>query len=515
MALIKFGRGGYSVNAPFSALTAALAARETGQDIASIVIGQTSAPITGTLAAQEAGSDTFSGALAVGNVASLAAQESVSDTFSGVVSVPVSGVLAAQEAGSDTFSGAGTVAGAIAFTSGTYTRGTAGVAPTLDNTDITESGATGPFYLDILTVTNGTTPSQTDMDNGSGTGVLEKVTLGPEANIEDLDGSLDLSVSLTNARIYQQYRDSGSTQSALTSTPVADSINYDAVAPVFSSAEVGTVDDSSLVVSLNKAIYGSTSAADWVVVVGGSGVAESAATVDGTTIEITIPAVSSGQTVTVAYSGTGLVGIDGEQVATFTAQAVTNNVSASGFSDDFNRADEIAETSASYAAVSGEEGGLSVVSNTLQLTDQTVNDTVPLTISDAAAQLADSTWTFDLTFNQGTGGFSNFHDFFPRYQDSDNWVRVRIVNNGEITIDQRVAGSESGLSYSNSVADLNATGVANTLVIATSGANVSVTLNGQAAGSTAAAPLPSVTGKRMQMADWNANVSAIDNMSIV
>lgn len=223
-------------------------------------------------------------------------------------------------------------AGTITFTSGTYTRTADGNSPTLNNTDVTATNTTGPYYLDLLSVTNGTTPSQTDMDNGSGTGVLEKVTLGPQADIVDLDGPLDLSVSITNGRIYQQYRDSAGTpaKSALTSTPTADAITYVAEPPAFSSAEIGTVDDTSLVVTFDKATYGSTTAADWDVQVDGSPATESAVafTPGGTTADITLgAAVTSGQTVTVAYNGTGLKGVDGEVMATFTAQSVTNNVS--------------------------------------------------------------------------------------------------------------------------------------------------------------------------------------------
>lgn len=224
--------------------------------------------------------------------------------------------------------------GSITFTTGTYTRPADGNNPTLSNTSIVATNTTGPYYLDVLSVTNGTTPSQTDMDNGSGTGVLEKVTLGPETNIEDLDGSLDLSVSITNGRLYQQYRDSTGTPvlSALTSTPTEDAITYDAVAPTFSSAEVGSVNSTSLVVTFNKNVYdsGSLAASDFDVQVDASGVVESAVSVSGTDVTITIPAVANGETVTVAYNGTALVGVDGEVVATFTAQSVTNNVSAGG-----------------------------------------------------------------------------------------------------------------------------------------------------------------------------------------
>ena len=225
----------------------------------------------------------------------------------------------------------------ITFDAGTYTRPADGNNPTISNTNIVTTNTTAPYFLDILTVTNGTAPTQTDMDNGSGTGVLEKVTLGSQANIEDLDGDIDLSTSITTGRIYAQYRDSAGTpvKSALTSIPVADAITYDAVAPVFSSAEIGNVDATSLIITLDKSVFdpgGALPATDFDVQVNAAGVSESAVSVSGSTVDVTVPAVSNGDTVTVAYNGTALVGVDGEQVATFTAQAVTNNVSAGGFS---------------------------------------------------------------------------------------------------------------------------------------------------------------------------------------
>ena len=70
------------------------------------------APITGTLAATETGSDTFSGSGDVIVEGSMAASETGSDTFTGlgiVVSPGVTGTMAATETGADIFSGAGDV----------------------------------------------------------------------------------------------------------------------------------------------------------------------------------------------------------------------------------------------------------------------------------------------------------------------------------------------------------------------------------------------------------------------
>lgn len=221
--------------------------------------------------------------------------------------------------------------GTITFTSGTYTRTSDGNAPTLNNTDIVTSGTTGPYFLDLLTVTNGTTPSQTDMDNGSGTGVLEKVTLGSEADILDLDGSIDLGTSITNGRIYQQYRDSAGAKSALTSTPTADSITYDAVAPAFSSAVVENAAPSDVVITIDKDFFDPTasiSAGDFTV----TGFTVSTATrTDATTITLGLSTSVAGWddlTGDLSYTGSALVGVDGETLPTFSGQNITNNVAA-------------------------------------------------------------------------------------------------------------------------------------------------------------------------------------------
>jgi hypothetical protein len=118
----------------------------------------------------------------------------------------------------------------------TYAEGGSGSGPSLTVSSIAISGTTAPYYLDIVTHLADTTIDQSEMDGGSGD-VQEKVTLGPETNIEDLDGALALAVSITGGNMTIQYRDSTGTpvKSALTQVGTTNSINVDATAPTFSS----------------------------------------------------------------------------------------------------------------------------------------------------------------------------------------------------------------------------------------------------------------------------------------
>jgi hypothetical protein len=77
--------------------------------------GSTPGTITGTMAAAEAGTDTFAGSCDVFVQGSLAASETGADTFSSTGDVVVQGTLAVSESGSDTLAASGTV-GSVAVT---------------------------------------------------------------------------------------------------------------------------------------------------------------------------------------------------------------------------------------------------------------------------------------------------------------------------------------------------------------------------------------------------------------
>jgi hypothetical protein len=84
---------------------------DTSVEAYSDAFSTTAAGVSGSLVAQEAGSDTFSSSGSVAIEGSLTAQETGADTLAASGSVLVSGSLVAQEAGSDTFSAIGTTLG--------------------------------------------------------------------------------------------------------------------------------------------------------------------------------------------------------------------------------------------------------------------------------------------------------------------------------------------------------------------------------------------------------------------
>lgn len=212
--------------------------------------------------------------------------------------------------------------GTITIDTLTYTRGAAGVAPTVATTVSSTGTTTGTYTLWGVLAATAQTKAQIDASPN-------KFSITAAA-LADLDGSIDLGNSATDG-VLSVYITDSSGSPVVSAVATTTGVTYDSVAPAFASAEIGTVDATSLIVTFSKATYGSTSAADWDVQVNGSPATESAVafTPGGTTADITLgAAVVNGDTVTVAYTGTGLVGVDAEVVATFTAQSVTNNVAA-------------------------------------------------------------------------------------------------------------------------------------------------------------------------------------------
>jgi hypothetical protein len=218
----------------------------------------------------------------------------------------------------------------------TYTRGAAGVSPAVTANVSSTGTPTAPYTL--WGVFAGSAQNKAQID-ASG----DKFSIGPETNLADLDNSaLDIDNSVTGGVLSAYITDSSG--SPVVSDVVTETgVTYDAVAPGFSSAVVEDAAKANVVVTFSKAAYGSTSASDWDVQVNASPATESSVsfTLGGTTATITLSAdVANGDTVTVAYTGSGIVGVDAEVMATFTAQSVTNNVAAPAgltlaTSDDF------------------------------------------------------------------------------------------------------------------------------------------------------------------------------------
>lgn len=223
------------------------------------------------------------------------------------------------------------VAGTITIDTLTYTRGTAGVAPDLASTVSSTGTTTANYTLYWATRSTGTALSKTNIENGTGD-ALDNGTITASA-LADLDGSLDLSTSITSGAIDVFIRDSSGT--AIESDVVSETgVTYDAVAPAYSSSVVEDAAPSNLVITLTKATYeaGTLAPADFTL--GGTygGSISTATLTDTTTITLGLSTpVANGDTLTVALTdGAVLVGVDAEAVATWTAESVTNNVAAAG-----------------------------------------------------------------------------------------------------------------------------------------------------------------------------------------
>ena len=172
---------------------------------------------------------------------------------------------------------------------------------------------------------------------------LKIFDVGPTATLAGLSGQdLDLNTSLTADNLDFYIIDSTSGTPVESDVYTVGSVDYDAVAPAYSSAVVENADPDSLVLTLDKNSYvaqGETLAhTDFTLggVIGGlvTGVTRTSATTYTFTLSRD---VVNGEAGTIALTAGTLVGIDAEDVS-FTAQTITNNVAAASswdFEDDF------------------------------------------------------------------------------------------------------------------------------------------------------------------------------------
>ena len=280
----------------------------------------------------------------------------------------------------------------ITLGSATYTAGSGGTGPSLSVQDLAVMNTTGPYFLDVVTHSNGAAITQSEMTNGNGN-VDEKDTLGPQANIEDLDGSLTLTATQSGGRMTIQYRDSDGTLSALTAVTPVDGINIDTTPPAAPTAASDT-DGDAIILTFAEAIYGAQDVGDFAV----SGVSAGTPTISSvtgfgtTTLTIAISGnlIASGDTVTLAYtnSDSDLRDQSGNPLADFTGLAVTNNVVAAPTAT--------AWTDASFNPSAS--GGTSKDFGTLDVGDAAANRVVYAMISQVGGSIADPT---GLTANAG------------------------------------------------------------------------------------------------------------------
>ena len=179
----------------------------------------------------------------------------------------------------------------------------------------------------------------TGIDNLASTGTVSNNTTNGSASFKDApdDFSLSTNIAGTSSIISSI---SGTTLTAAVSLSCNGTCSQGAHnSPLFSSCSVEDGDATTIrVLFTTLSTMRGSAAANWAAVVAGSGVAESAVQVVGTTrVDITVPAIANGQTVTIAYTAPAssplsdslsIGGTRHSAVRSFTAQSCTNNVGA-------------------------------------------------------------------------------------------------------------------------------------------------------------------------------------------
>lgn len=185
----------------------------------------------------------------------------------------------------------------------------------------------------------GATANSEDIDNLASTGTVSNNTTDGTAAFKNAptDFSLTTNIAGTSSIVSSI---TGTTLTATVSISCNGTCSQGAHnSPVFSSCSVENGDATKLrVVFTTATTMQGSAAANWAAVVAGAGVSESAVTFVSTTrVDITIPAVTSGQTVTIAYTAPAssalsdtlaIGGTRNSAVRSFTAEGCTNRVDA-------------------------------------------------------------------------------------------------------------------------------------------------------------------------------------------
>lgn len=226
-------------------------------------------------------------------------------------------------------------AGALTIASATFEN--PAVAPTYDGGEIGNVGTTTVairFSIPVVSadfkagvVIKKNTVSQTiSTATLQGDGVTVRYVITPAADAND---TVTWEYAAASGDIASEL--DGTVLANVTAQNVTN--NIAAVLPTFVSAEVGTVNDTTVAAtfSVNLDATGSDYETGFTINVAGAPVAIGTATrqANKAIIYFTVPAVTNGQVVTIEYarpSGVVFNEADGGFMATFAAQAVTNNV---------------------------------------------------------------------------------------------------------------------------------------------------------------------------------------------
>lgn len=197
-----------------------------------------------------------------------------------------------------------------------------GGSGTPDSLTIGYSGDATGFLPYIGTGNDPFTVTAAQLYAGSGgTGEIEftSYTLGTDISITGLTSASEAADRIAVALIRSS---DGGLFSAVLQATVS---GLDFTAPTLDTAETD-VAGTTVTLTLTENIFGTEDTADWTVEINSTPQTPSAVNITGDTVDLTITAPAFGDTVTVSYSGGDLVDSNGNALAGFTDQAVTNNV---------------------------------------------------------------------------------------------------------------------------------------------------------------------------------------------
>lgn len=291
-------------------------------------------------------------------------------------------------------------------------------APTLDSVTFTDNNDGTPAEL-TLTYSGDVTGYRVYIATGDatlsvsaaqlyagsgGTGSLEFTDFAVGTNI-DITGLTATSNSAVRIQAALIKSADGSDPSSVRIVTVS---GLDFTAPTFSSAEVGTIDGDTLEITASKTLYGTPAAADFTL----TGNTISAASIVGGKVRLTLgTTANTGDDYTGDLSYTqsagSIVDGDGNELANFTSQNVTNNTSGPTFVSA-----EVGTVDADTLVIVGSET-LSGTPNAsdFTLTGNTISaaaisgGNIHLTLGTTATSSDD--YTGDLSYTQSAGSIQN------------------------------------------------------------------------------------------------------------
>lgn len=229
----------------------------------------------------------------------------------------------------------------------------AGGQKDLLNLTVNKNGSTDTHVLGIVTRNGGTQLTGAQIKAGTGT-FLERVVIDPLPTTPNFDltgftatsnGDRDIDVAVWE-------KNNGGVSDSATDNAIG--LNFTALA--FVSAETSSA--NTVVVTFDKNSYGTEDASDWAFDIDGIAATITGVSISGTDATLTISeTIASGEVLdALAYSGGDLVGEDGNSLAPFSGEGITNNLTVS-YGTDFVMEIETTTSSETFTIPGANTGG--------------------------------------------------------------------------------------------------------------------------------------------------------------